>query len=268
MDLLKALKYTIIASAAALGALGATAAFAGDQVNTTTTTTGHVSASVQGTLKVVEEYAVRFGNLSVICKDDGTGTSLGNCVGGTAVTMTDTGDRSAPVAVNGSDTILLLTRTTGHGAGTDNENPGIDGGGGHDTGGQGPGIYRINTSDDGTPGAGGGVDQTAANVYVTFANNNGEILDATYDPNAFVDVSNGTNDFHFDHLTFGKVGTTSGNPTLYNPTAHGNDDYGNFITLAGGTAKFQVGGQLSTVVGNTSYSPGKYTGTFYVMVSY
>jgi hypothetical protein len=258
MDLLKALKRTTIISTAALLALGATEAWAVSG----TTTTGHVSASVQGNLAVTEVNAVRFGNFTISC----TATA---CDGGSTIVMTDQGVRTATNDAN--DTITLLTATTANG------NGGADLAGVSDatfgTGGQGPGIYDITTSD---------ANQDSLPVYVTFATSDGKIIDATYNPTNNVQVigpsgnavANQTNHpyFTFDNITWDQVDQTGSGPNVYNfynPTAPGSNEYGKSVLLnAAGHAEFQVGGTLHTGTSTSNYAPGKYVGTFYVMVSY
>lgn len=252
MDLLKVLKYTTLASAVGLLALGATEARAAEQV----AILGHISASVQGTLNVKEISAINFGNFSI----------TGAC--GT----------TAPVAgVAGTDTLVLDPKGARTAAGCitlvyGNSGSGLDSTHTHfETGGQAPGFYTIT----------GAINNSA--VYVSFADNDGSIVDSTYGskgtgstvythPNNYVKLTGTTaNAFAVNEFSFetddgtaadGSSGYTQQDSAHWDATANS----GNYVTLQGTSATLRVGAKLSTL--NAAPAAGKYTGTFFVMVSY
>jgi hypothetical protein len=239
MDLLKALKRTTIISTAALLALGATEARA-DNV----AALGHISASVQGTLAIAETSSMNFGNFSLSAGPD-TGTAT--------IVLTEAGTRTA--ATTGADTITLLNGASGMV-------------GNHETGAQRPGFFAI------SGGTGGG-----STVYVSFADNTGNIIDSSYDPvthpGNYVALDGGIGPvlgaFWVDKFTFatdtGTNGGAEGGGGYTQDSAHATDIYGSKVVLAGTTTTLRVGGTLHTVSGKTPLQ-GHYQGTYYVMVSY
>ncbi len=141
MDLLKALKRTTIlttaVSVAAMFALGATDARA-DSVSFL----AKANASVVGTLGITEVQQLNFGNMSVTA---GSGAATDS------VTLAPTGVRTNN---QGTHLTLLDGATTG----------GVTGASNLETGGEVPGVYTI--ASDGTD-----------NVYVSFADNTGHLMD-------------------------------------------------------------------------------------------
>lgn len=242
MDLLKALKQTTIASAVGLLALGATEASAALD----TSVLGHIGASVQGTLGVTETSAIRFGNFSV------GGDCATACAGDANIVLSNQGNR---VRTNGDDEITLLVGvddTSGHDA------AGIADGANLGTGGQAPGFYNITNGD------------TLTNVYVSFSNNSGALMDASH-PNNYVSLTGpaGADTFRVQNFTWEEDDGAATGPSSSGYTGTGTDVtdiYGKYV-VCGATCNIRVGATLYTVAGKTP-TPGKYTGTFYLMVSY
>jgi hypothetical protein len=255
MDLLKALKRTTILSAAisvaTLFALGATDAYAVDQVSLLAT----ANASVVGTLGITEVQQLNFGNMAVA-----TGTGVAT----EAVLLTPNGVRTV-AHTTGS----LLTLLNGHGA-----NGGItEGVGGNlETGGEVPGVYTI-TNDGGE-----------TNVYVSFATADGHLMDSnhgvlgtastigTYSvpltkDNGGLNAS-ATPAFAVDQFTFATTTAhsiyTAGTASMPDGTTY----QGNYVPCGGGCT-IQVGATLHTnTVAALVFPSGRYTGTYQIMVSY
>ncbi len=237
MDLLKALKSkalrrTAAFSAVAVLALGVTQAKATNNV----AVLGHISASVQGTLTVAETSAINFGNFAIACT---TCTA-----GGDTITLTDEGTRTK----TGTD-ITFLSGSAGIAAGTNLE-----------TGSQTPGFYTITNSDGIT------------NVYVSFANAAGAIMDSNH-PNNYATITGPAPDnqtFTVKSFTYEADSSAATGPNSSGYTAlagGGTDAYGQYVAC-GASCTIRVGATLSTNVTTKAYDPGQYTGTFYVMVSY
>lgn len=113
-------------------------------------------------------------------------------------------------------------------------------GGVSDFGSQGPGFYHV---------MGAGAD---ANLYVTFGDHTGVAI-SSGNPVVLTGPL-GSNEFLVDTLTFNQSGS---------------DGTGPYRTTDGsGNADIIVGATLHTQSGATTYAPGKYTGTFEVMISY
>lgn len=113
-------------------------------------------------------------------------------------------------------------------------------GGYADAGAQGEGRYSIT-------GAGNG-----ATLYITFTDHAG--ADITPGNPIILRGPVGSDEFYVDNFTFNLDGT---------------DGTGDFIIASGtGTAVVRVGATLHTKTGATTYAPGKYQGTFEIMVSY
>ena len=200
------------------------------------TTTGHISASVVGTLDINETHGLNFGNLALAC---GGGT----CNVGTHIDLdAATGARTS--ANGGTDTLVLL-----HGAGANN---GLGNFPGHaNSGGQAAGQFVI------SDGAEGGSTQ----VYISFADASGNSVDYSgedfYGANAITLTGPGgqtftVNDFEID------CGAGSGN-----------DVFGHYCDNAVMPLTVKVGARLNAAaVVAANYSPGRYNGTYNVMVSY
>lgn len=234
-------------------------------------TMGHISASVVGTLSINEMRAISFGNFAVTSAAGADST----------IVLDPTGVRTV---TNGTDTITLLN--------------GIDGGGLVDTGSQSPGHYTVSASDEGGD----------TQVYISFAQNDGTPIDAcspngstggvyagtytgapgtcdNYHPGSAVLLSGPVaNAFTVDQFQFNESGSdvyghyidnqAAVGPGISNPflpgtsTGSGHD---NSTGTPGGAGSAQA---IDVVVGATLHTtalaptPGKYTGTFIVMVSY
>jgi hypothetical protein len=116
----------------------------------------------------------------------------------------------------------------------------LNGGNSVDTGSQGPGCYHV-------AGA-----SASANLYVTFTDHTGTAISSS-NPVALTGPA-GSNQFNVDTLTFNQSGS---------------DGTGPYRTTDGsGDALILVGATLHTESGATTYAPGKYVGTFEVMISY
>lgn len=140
---------------------------------------------------------------------------------------------------NGADIVLGIdgSRTAHHSGSTTIT---LLNGGSSDNGAQGAGLYNVS-------GAGG-----SAQLYVTFTDHTG----AAITPGNPVSLTGppGSDEFTVDSFTF---------------NADGSDVNGSFITATGGgTAAVRVGATLHTKSGASTYAPGRYSGTFELMVSY
>jgi hypothetical protein len=243
--------------------------------NDCTAVLGHISASVVGTLSINEMRAISFGNFAV--------TSVGGA--DSTIVLDPTGVRTV---TNGTDTITLLN-------GTDNGAGNLGNG---ETGSQSPGHYTVSASDEGA----------ATQVYISFAQNDGTPIDAcspngslggvyggtytgapgtcdNYHPGSSVSLSGPVvNAFTVDQFQFNESGSdvyghyidnqATVGPGISNPflpgsaTGAGHD---NSTGTPGGAGTAQA---IDVVVGATLHTtalaptPGKYTGTFVVMVSY
>jgi hypothetical protein len=237
---------------------------------------GHISASVVGTLSINEMRAISFGNFAV--------TSAGGA--DATIVLDPTGVRTE---TDGTDAIVLLN--------------GIDGGGVSDTGSQSPGHYTVSASDegsatqvyisfaqnDGTPidacspnGSTGGVYVGGATPYQGAPG-----TCDNYHPGSAVSLSGPVvNAFTVDQFVFNEsgsdvyghyidnqaaVGPGIGNPFLPG-TGPGTGHDGTPPTgTPAGVGALQA---IDVVVGATLHTtalaptPGKYTGTFIIMVSY
>jgi hypothetical protein len=192
-------------------------------------------------------------------------------------------------ATNGVDTITLLN--------------GIDGGGLVDTGSQSPGHYTVSASDegaatqvyisfaqnDGTPIDACSPNGSTGGVYAGGYTGAPGTCD-NYHPGAFVQLDGPVlNAFHVDQFVFNESGSdvyghyidnqnfgpggSGGGPGISNPFLPGDPGSGhnNGTGTPGGAGTAQA---IDVVVGATLHTtaavptPGKYTGTFIVMVSY
>jgi hypothetical protein len=204
-----------------------------------TTALGHDSVSVASTLTINEMRAVSFGNVSVTCGM--------NCDGSAALALGLDGSRNA--STTGGDSFILLSGVGGAGA-------------------QSPGHYTVEGQNEGG----------ATQVYVSFADNGFNPVDISgdnYHPGASATLMGpGGQTFTMDKFVINESG---------------NDIYGHYIDNRGGgstpapgtsnpfnharahdssAVDVVVGATLHTVSGVASYPPGKYTGTFQIMVSY
>jgi hypothetical protein len=241
MDILKALKRTTVISATVLFAFTATEA----QAILDTSVQGHISASLQGTLGITETSAINFGNFSV-----GGGCAT-TCAGGATIALDQVGNR---IRTNTADTITLLVGTA-NGA---NDLAGIADGSHLGTGGQAPGFYNITNGD------------TITNVYVSFSNSVGAIIDASH-PNNYVSLTGpaGADTFRVAQFVWESDSAAATGPSSSGYTATGTDvtdPYGKYVAC-GASCNIRVGATLKTVAGTTP-TPGQYHGTYYVMVSY
>jgi hypothetical protein len=258
MDLLKALKRTkILPTAVCVLALGATQAYAVG--NDQTAIIGHISASVVDTLTVKEVSAINFGNF--IDNHIATPCVLGVPAAGVAAADQVVMDTKG-VRTGGTGCLLPVYGTTGGGT--------TDGAGQRETGGQAPGFYTIAQTDGET------------NVYVSFADSNGDIVDSKYGsfgtgatvythPNNYVKLVNdqvpgdtmAVNEFTFETDNPAALYKNSGYTQLQ-PALWGADNSGNYVAC-GASCTLRVGAKLQPL---TALHVGKYQGTFYVMVSY
>jgi hypothetical protein len=250
MDFFKALKRTTIAATAAgMLALGATDAAAIQDPSVL----GHISVSVLGTLGVTEINAINFGNIAF----DGTGAcATTTCAGDSVLTLSDKGNRNL---VAGTDKMILLVGVA-NGA---NDANGIPDGGNLGTGGQAPGFYNITNADGIT------------NVYVSFSNNSGAIMDANH-PNNYISLNGAggsfggvlVDEFRVQNFTW-EMDTAGAGPSAsgYTGTANTPDIFGNFVAC-GNNCTIRVGADLHTVATKPNPTFGQYRGTFYLMVSY
>jgi hypothetical protein len=169
MKHLKGLQRTLMASTAVVASVAVVLAFGalpakavtnptdnpfgsciGDATHDCVTTNGHISASVVTTLSINEMRAVSFGNFAVTC------AGVGACVGGQSLVLDPSGVRAANVGA-GADSFVLL-----NGGGP------VLGGRAHDSGSQSPGHYTVST----------GAEGATTQVYISFADNAGNIIDA------------------------------------------------------------------------------------------
>ena len=316
MKHLKGLQKTLMASAVAVLAFGAAPALAvtsndsfgscigtdtsagGGAGNDCVTATGHISASVVGTLSINEMRAVSFGNFAVNC-------AAAVCDGGATLYLDPIGVRTA----GGSGDAIILLNGGGSGANI-GQNPG-------DPGSQSPGHYTVS----------GGAEATTSQVYISFADNAGNIIDAcspngspggnyangghagtipdpyapygnysgihgtcdNYHPGAAVALNGpGGNTFNVDSFTFNESGSDvyghyidNQPPDTAGPVHHGVGPGSPFPFLPGvgaahgATSAGGIPGEIDVVVGATlhtvagvTYPAGKYSNTYEVMVSY
>ena len=226
MKTLNTLKRTVFIFAAIVLAFGAAEAGASNTV------TGHISTSVIGALDITEVFAIKFGNFTLSC-------TSGVCDTQSYIVLSDQGARTATSA--GADTIALLS---GGGGGTNLE-----------TGAQQPGFYSITNNGEGSG---------AQNVYVSFADMNGNIIDINHPANHVNLSGPALNAFTVDTFTFesdtGTTGYMQQNPSIQ-------DIYGYYVPLVNGVVTIRVGATLHTAAGATP-PPGQYTGTINIMASY
>lgn len=296
MKNMKGLQKTLMASTVIVVALGAAPAKAvtsnqdfghcvGAQPgNDCVTTNGHISASVVGTLSINEMRAVSFGNFAVTC--------TGACSGGATLVLSPTGVRTA--TAGGGDAIVLL-----HGA---NATGGSAGGAGSlETGSQSPGHYTVSASVEAAAttqvyisfadNLGNIIDACSPNGSTggayggTWSPTPGTC--DNYHPGAKVTLNGPAgNAFTVDSFVFNESGSDvyghyinnqaavgPGIAAPFLPNAAGGGTNGHAATGAPGNANATqaidvvVGGTLHTVAAILP-TPGKYTSSYDVMVSY
>lgn len=244
MDLLKALRISTVASVIGLSVLSIPAAQAAEVGDVSAL--GHVSASVVGALSIKELGSINFGNFSL--------TGCAPCQGGGTIVMDTKGYRQATsVASHEQIGLLVGVGTSGHG-----DAAGIpDAASGLGTGSQAPGFYQIDSAEAGDS-------QASANVYISFADNTGKIIDANHPDNKVgLNGQSLTGAFTVKDFTIETDDGTTGYAVGTPDTA---DVYGRYIALDTGTATIRVGATLTTTA--QTIVPGRYTGTFYIMASY
>jgi len=252
MDLLKVLKRTTIIAGASVLALGSTAAQA---TTDDVAFQGHISASVVGTLSVTEISAINFGNFAAAAC--GTTAPTAGTAGADSIVLSDEGTRTK----TGCFTLLN---------GASQTTPGVVSGSNNETGGQSPGFYTIANGDGVT------------NVYVSFADVSGDIVDSTYGskgtgsvvythPKNYVTLTGPTatafavNEFSFETDSAAATNGTSGYALSHAATWDATTNSGNYVAC-GATCTLRVGAKLTPLV--AAPAAGKYTGDFYIMVSY
>lgn len=196
----------------------------------------HVSASVTSVLWITEVSAMNFGNFALTCANSVCDTQ-------SSIVLADNGLRTATSA--GADTIALL-----NGASVG----GIPSGTAQETGAQQPGFFSIANGTEGS----------TQNVYISFADANGNIIDINHPANHVFLSGPVPNAFTVDNFTFesdtGTTGYIQQNPSQ-------TDIYGTFIPLVDGKAIIRVGATLHTVAMATP-PPGQYVGTYNIIASY
>jgi len=299
MDLLLALKGTIRSKTAAWSALGAalsvvfvlalwpTDARAGScpGAGDCTAVIGHISASVVGTLSVEEISAINFGNMAVagcpVAPAIAAGTPTADFM-----TLTNEGTRTV-----GGACITPLN-------GASQTVAGVPNGTNYETGGQSPGFYKISGVDAGT--ADDVTTPLDTDIYISFSDVGGDIVDSCYGsqglgsggasagtqgcavanttythPNNYVTLTGPTPAaFAVNQFTFETDDPAAANGTTpgsgYSPLNAAawdvTNNSGNFVPLSGTSATLRVGATLIPLV--AAPAAGKYTGSFYIMVSY
>jgi hypothetical protein len=285
MKHLKGLQRTLLCSALAVLAFGSTPALAiggpafGNCVGAPSspgpfkdcvTAVGHISASVVGTLSINEMRGISFGNFAV------TGAGGGTYPGST-ITLDLQGNRvETDSGTPANDAIVLMHGATAGGAGP--------------SGAQSPGHYTVTGGSEGNT--------VGTQVYISFADSAGNIVDTcnpgvgfvgttavcdTYHPGNNQNITLAgpalSHPFYIDHFVFnqggedvfghyiandGTNGGGVGNPGITNPYGPGNTPTG-----GAGVVDVVVGARLTDDgSGAAGYPPGKYTGTYNIMVSY
>jgi hypothetical protein len=222
----KALKNAAILSAAIFPLLVTTPADAQSVL-------GHMSASVVGALNVSELFPIKFGNFAISCTNN-------LCDAASSIVLSDQGTRTAHSV--GAATVSLL-----NGGGVTNGN--------QETGSQSPGFYNINT---------GGEPPGSQNVYVSFSDINGNLIDINHPANHVSLSGPVANAFTVDTFTFESDTGTSG---YFQQNPSSQDIYGYYVPLVNGAVTIRVGATLHTAAIPTP-PPGQYTGTFFIMASY
>jgi hypothetical protein len=199
---------------------------------------GHVSISVTSVLGITEVAPLSFGNFAVTCANS-------VCDRQSSIVLDSDGTRTVSSA--GADTIVLLNQAAGAG--------GVTSGTPQETGSQRPGFYSINA---------GGEGSGAQNVYISFADVNGNVIDKNHPHNHVALSGPVANAFIMDTFTFESDTGTTG---YVQQTPSQTDIYGSYIPLVNGRANIRVGATLRTAAVTTPPA-GQYSGTFNVMASY
>jgi hypothetical protein len=255
--------------------------------NDCTAALGHISASVVGTLSINEMRAISFGNFAV--------PTSGNA--DDSIVLDPTGVRT--VDNTGTDQIVLLS-------GADGCNGGPCGGGGGtatETGSQSPGHYTVSASVEsaattqvyisfadatGNPidacSPGGEVGGPHVGGYTGVPDPNGGC--DNYHPGNFVQLTGPTaNAFTVDQFQFNESGSdvyghyidnlAAVGPGIGNPFLPGTGSGTGHDNGTGAPGNANATQAIDVVVGATLHTtavpavlPGKYTGTFIIMVSY
>ncbi|MCK4945516.1 MAG: hypothetical protein KAS59_04570 [Alphaproteobacteria bacterium] len=239
MDIIKStLIKTVMVSAVAVLVFSSPQALAADEVSDL----GHISASVTGVLAIDEVSEIKFGNFAVAC------TIPGACVADVStIILSETGTRTTA----GGEITLLYGLDAGH--------SGIIDGSDLETGGQAPGFYTVNAGAEGTG---------TQDVYISFSDDTGQIIDSNHPDNrATLTGPVGGQTFTVKDFTFDSDDGTDGYSGL-DSTKGASDGYGDKIALVGGAAILRVGATLYTSTTVAAYNPGRYAGTYHIMVSY
>jgi len=273
MKLLKGLQRTVLwAAALAVLTFGATtaswAAFNGPASGTCVggaaadcvAAVGHASASVVTTLSINEFRAINFGNMKI----------TSGAAGDATVKLDLDGTRTA---VSATDTITLL-----YGA----DNGGFDGGPSTsaDSGGQSPGHYTVSGANEGNA--------AGTQVYISFQDGAGNGIDMctsagvcdNYHAGKQITLTGPGGSLFVDKFVINEAGsdvyghfvdnTNPGAAVAPGTTTPGNPGGAPFNAATAGATDVVVGATLHTDPGHLAgaYLPGRYTGTFDIMVSY
>ena len=238
MDIMKStLIKTVMVSAVAVLIFSSPPALALDEVSDV----GHISASVTGVLAIDEVSEIKFGNFSITCSVPAA------CVAdASTITLSETGTRTTA----GGEITLLYGAEADHGGvadGTDLE-----------TGGQAPGFYTVNAGAEG---------DGTQDVYISFADDTGQIIDSNHPDNRATLTGPTAQTFTVKGFTFDSDDATDGYSGT-DSSKGASDGYGDKIALVGGAAILRVGATLYTSTTVAAYDPGRYAGTYHIMVSY
>lgn len=209
MDLVKSFKRTVMVSAIALLANGATSAIAADNA----ADVGHVSASVANALSITETSAVKFGNMIL---------AAGNAAGDGTITLSIAGVRT----VTNDDSAKHITLYNGANNGT---------AGADDAGAQSPGFYSITGANAASNIYVSFSDSSVAGIYAGAGNGNGALIDDNHPNNKVILTGPTGKVFWVNKFVFNE----SGNDTY--------GHY--ITTDGAGAATVTVGGTLMTVAG-------------------
>ncbi|MFH1157701.1 MAG: hypothetical protein V1721_02270 [Pseudomonadota bacterium] len=217
------------------------------------TTTGHISASVVGTLSINEMRAVSFGNMAVTC-------AAGGCDGSASFDLNLDSTRDNVVGV--ADNFILLNGAQA--------NDGIGNLPGHaNSGSQQAGHYTVT-----------GMEAGPTQVYISFADAAGAKIDIdgdNYYPGNDVHLTGPAgNTFTVDDFIINESGSDvyghyiDSRGGSFNPAPGIGNPFDPVTHAAGTGIDVVVGATIHTVAGGAglSYAPGKYVGTYNVMVSY
>ena len=183
----------------------------------------HISASITSTLNITEVQAMKFGNFAV-----------------TAAAATLQLDPDGKLTSSGAGIVPLYGNGSTQGLdGTHNA---------QETASQSPGFFTVAAD---VPG----------DVYITFADLNGNIIDSNH-PSNNATLDGGAGHLWVDSFTFAEDDHTTG----YVGTASSADaPYGQKVAV-GASDVIRVGATLHKDA--TAPAAGRYTGTYYIMISY